>query len=176
MKTSWDGIKFISQREAFVSVAYRDGGTDAEPFYAYGFGNQRRPDGSRVQLGDTITVEEAFRRQAEHIEANDKDLARNIKAPIRQCEWDAIASLYYQEGSDALRAVVPHFNDGDFREGIIEFASWDKDGLLASRRCKEIRLARHANYGDLAKGFKFYDGNPRDGRAPVYHPFPEAQP
>lgn len=157
MQTSWDGIKFICRREALVTVAYKDGKhDDGSPKYSIGFGSQTPV----VAPGDTITVDDAFVRMMAHVDLNDADIRRNIKVAVKQCEWDAVASLYYQEGFDALKAVAGLFmTKRSSAWAIREFANWhkDSDGLL-KRRLDEIAMAR-GHYGDL-ETYKYFDGDP----------------
>lgn len=156
MITSWNGTKFICCREACVLVAYPDGHfPDGAQKYSIGFGSQT----PLVGPNDRITIEEAFLRMKAHIAENDKVIGRLIKAPVAQHEWDAVASLYYQSGTAALRTVASLFNGGQKREAIGRFADFrGSDGLLWRRTC-EMQMALKADYGDLSK-YKLYDGPP----------------
>src|SRR4051812_37436633 len=120
MNTSWNGIKFICAREALVTAAYRDGGTDEHPKYSIGFGSQIPP----VQPGDTISIEEAFSRMKEHIARNDVTIGRLLNAVVTQSVWDALASLYYQAGSLALRSVTVKVHHGPIELMVLDFANW----------------------------------------------------
>lgn len=173
MKTSWDGIKFICCREALVRVAYHDGDhPDGTPKYSIGFGSQTPV----VVPGDTITVEEAFNRMITHIEKSDEKITERLKVAVKQYEWDAIASLYYQSGTIPFEAVVEILNRRRPSSwGIREFAHWhrDSDGLLG-RRLEEIALARTNNYGDITT-YKYFDGDPKQVQAQE-RAFPPVQP
>lgn len=173
MKTSWEGIKFICCREALVRVAYLDGKhKDGTPKYSIGFGSQT----PTVVFGDTITVEEAFLRQIDHVEANDKVIARRVKVALKQCEWDALASLFYQDGNMACLAVAGLFNEKvSSIWGILEFANWHENNSgLAKRRAKEIALANAGYYDDIAT-YKYYDGDPKQVQVQE-RAFPPVQP
>lgn len=181
--TSWNCCKFICRREAFVSVAYRDGGTDENPRYSIAFGNQT----PIVRPGDRVDVMEGFRRQLMHLQRNDITMNNLIKVPINQFEWDATASLFYQNGSKSLRHVAALFNTGAPIWGIIEFAKWSDDDAydamehhekinegLAKRRVREMSLAVDGNYGDITE-FAYYDGLPKE--TPMrWMNFPDAPP
>lgn len=172
MQTSWDGIKFICKREALCTVAYKDGKhDDGSPKYSIGFGSQR----PLVLPGDTITIDGAFARMIAHVRDNDRDIGRRLKnTVIKQREWDALASLYYQAGVDELKAVAVLLNSGDSVWGILEFAKHHNDNKgLAKRRIREMAMACDGYYGDLATYF-LIDGDP-DTTTMQAVPFP-AQP
>jgi len=172
MKTSIDGAQFIACREALVSRAYVDGKhKDGRLKYSIGFGSQT----NEPKEGDTITIEDAFARLKADIAERDITIRRIITAPIRQCEWDAVASLFYQSGTKALRTVGELFNAGEPIFAMAAFLQFNKDqGVpskgLTKRRIREMIMGVDRYYGDLSQ-VAFFDGNPRTA-ARQYMPFP----
>lgn len=173
MQTSSNGAKFIAAREAMVTVAYEDGKhADGTPKYSIGFGSQR----DEPQPGDTITIEEAFKRL--RMDLNDRDLiiAKAITVPISQNVWDAVSSLFYQSGSKALKTVAALFPIGESPalEAFMDFNS-GADGKPTAghtrRRQAEWALGKAGDYGDISQ-FPFFDGDPRKV-VRQYLPFPE---
>lgn len=174
MNVSLDGAKFIACREAVVTVAYLDGEhADGTPKYSIGIGSQDPPP----KLGDTITVEDAFKRLRENLRSRDLVIEKAITAPITQPQWDACASLYYQAGSRALRAVAELFNAGKPILAMAEFMKFNcgASGVATDghtkRRAREIIMGIDGYYGDLSRVMVF-NGNPRQVTA-EWMPFPE---
>lgn len=159
MQTSWNGIKFICRREALVTVAYHDGDNrDGSPKYSIGFGSQF----PQVFPGDTISIDDAFARMVRHVRDNDKTIDRLLKVPVSQSEWDAMASLYYQKGFAALKAVTDLFNARvPSSIAILELSKWHSniDGL-AKRRVREMAMAVDGYYGNI-ETYLLFDGDPR---------------
>jgi len=157
MRTSRLGVLFIARREGLVLTAYQDG-----EHKSIGFGS----NDPTLKEGDTITVKEAFQRLKADIEKREKSVEKALKVPLEQHEWDALFSLFYQGGSDGLKAVAGLINDGMKLQAAEEFLNWDtnaagehKEGLMKRRRL-ERDLFLNANYGDIDP-IPYWEGNPR---------------
>jgi lysozyme len=164
MQTSWMGIKQIAQREACVLVAYPDDTTGGNKC-SLGFGSQT----GNPKPGDTITIEDAFIRLKADIAARDIVIAKCLTRPVTQGEWDALASLYFQAGTEAMKAVAVIYNATPAAISTLaalEFAKWGygANGLPtaghAKRRIREMAMAALGDYGILLT-FLVFDGNPR---------------
>jgi len=86
----------------------------------YGFGSTTRPDGSPVQMGDTIAPPEATRKALSDIEGNyESPLRKCIKVPVHQHEWDFAVSAAYNLGAKAFcdSSMVRRWNAGDYEGG-----------------------------------------------------------
>lgn len=163
MNTSSNGAKFIAAREALVLVAYEDGRhADGTPKYSIGFGSQR----NQPKPGDRIAVEDAFKLLRADLDARDAIIAKAITVPIKQQEWDAVASLFYQAGSKPLRAVGELFNAGKPILALGTFMQFNSgaDGVPTDghtkRRAREMIMGIDGYYGDLSQ-VAFFEGNPR---------------
>lgn len=166
MKTSRLGLLFIAQREALVTVSYQDG-----QHFSIGFGS----NDPALKHGDEITVAEAFRRLKTDVATRELVVDRLLKIPVRQHEWDALMSLYYQGGSDGLRAVVKLLNESKRQEAADEFLQWDKNAAgehkpgLLRRRERERLMFMHGVYGDNLLTLPMWRGNPKTTPREEYH-------
>ena len=166
-------MKFICQREALVTVSYEDGrNEDGSPKYSIGFGSQTPPP----QVGDSITIEDAFARVKVDISDRAKIVDRVLDFPVEQHEFDALVSLFYQSGTAALNDVAEWLSLGDRNRAMIAMSSYVKkeDGTfsigLMKRRHLELMIFAKADYGDLSM-IKVYNGDPKIVR-PIEMPFP----
>ena len=171
---SIDGIKFIACREALATHAYIDGQhDDGTPKFSIGFGSQTL----MPALGDVISIDDAFARLK--IDINERELAVNasLAVVVSQSSFDALMSLYYQAGSDALAAVAAMFNNGPPAFAIAEFINWNFGSSRVpteghtKRRIREMIMALDDHYGDLTR-LPFFEGNPREVPRQWMH-FPE---
>lgn len=164
----------IAQREACVTVSYADDtlGGDAR---SLGFGSQSL----KPKVGDTITLDQAWVLLRQDIAKRDVDIAKYLTRPVSQWEWDALASLYFQAGTDALKDVCAAYNRAHNYEHAIpalQFAQWAHgrnpvtDEGHAKRRIREMAIAEFGEYGNLST-YLVFDGNPKLV-APRAVPFP----
>lgn len=160
MNTSSDGAKFIAVREALCTHAYPDGKhEDGSLKYSLGFGSQR----GLPRPGDTITIPDAFVRLRQDLGDRDVIIGKSLKVPVKQREWDAIASLFYQAGSEALRTVTSLFNSGKPTAAMIAFARFNRnqgvrDDGLSKRRIREMIMGIDGYYGNIS-AFLFIEGD-----------------
>lgn len=93
-----------------------------------GPGLTKRPDGSPVQMGDTIKPLEGARRSLAHIQKDERGIKACVTAPLHQYEYDAAVSLAYNIGTKAFcgSTVVKRFNSGDYAGACDAFLMWNK--------------------------------------------------
>src|SRR5215204_2928843 len=143
---------FLTRREAIVLAPYRDGFFDLEktqPRWSIGMGALAK-HGVKTK---PITVKKAFRLLHKEMETRIQTVAWALgirkfsapPAPLEQHHFDAVFSLYYQGGSDGLKAVAALIQQGRMEDAADEFKRWDanrhgeqKDGLRSRRE-----LERH---------------------------------
>lgn len=120
MEISKKGIELIKKFEGCKLTAY----LCPAKIPTIGFGNTYYSDGTKVKIGDTITMQ-----QAEDLL---KDLVKNYyhqHENINQNQFDAITSFCYNVGngnynkSTLKRKLVANPNDPTIRE---EFIKWNK--------------------------------------------------
>src|SRR5215203_5906694 len=181
MRTSLEGMKFIVGREALVTVAHADGMHKSgplagQPKLSIGFGSQDPPP----KEGDVISIDEAFERLQKNLDTRDETINKLLTVEVKQQEFDAVSSLFYQNGSASLKHVTSLFNEGKPIRAVWAFTEYpfgeDKvfsDGI-AKRRAREMSMAFDGVYLD-SEAFLYFDGQPRgpDKVAPRWMPFPD---
>lgn len=117
-----------------------------------GPGLTKRPDGSPVRMGDTITPIEGAKRSLSHIQADESGIKRCVKVPLSQQEYDAYVSLSYNIGVNTFcsSTLVKMLNQGKYVEACHQILRWDKfQGKplrgLTIRRQKEHAQCMSAN-------------------------------
>lgn len=141
MQTSSVGLKLIKQFEGFSAVPY----LCPAGWWTIGYGHVIRPfERSKLQF---VESEQAERLLAEDIQSAEVGIARLIKAPVNQHQYDALVSFTYNVGvaglqRSTLRRVV---NRGDHEAVPGELMRWVWGGGrklpgLARRRLAEGNL------------------------------------
>src|SRR5215218_8036327 len=113
MDLSPKGAHFIVRREAIVLAPYRDGFLDeakTQPRWSIGMGALAKKGGRTKP----ITVKKAFHLLHKEVETRVQNVAWALgvrvwsqpPVPVQQWQFDAVFSLYYQGGSDGLKAVA----------------------------------------------------------------------
>jgi lysozyme len=103
MRTSLNGRNLIIRGEGFRSDAYLCSAGIA----TIGFGSIRWQDGERVQLGDTISRQDAEALLTDYIARHiDPVIPRLVQRPLTQPQWDAFASFLYNFGEDKARGYT----------------------------------------------------------------------
>ena len=103
MRTLLNGRNLIIRAEGFRSDAYLCSAGIA----TIGFGSIRWQDGERVQLGDTISRQDAEALLTDYIARHiDPVIPRLISRPLTQPQWDAFASFLYNFGEDKARGYT----------------------------------------------------------------------
>jgi lysozyme len=103
MRTLLNGRNLIIRAEGFRSDAYLCSAGIA----TIGFGSIRWQDGERVQLGDTISRQDAEALLTDYIARHiDPVIPRLVQRPLTQPQWDAYASFLYNFGEDKARGYT----------------------------------------------------------------------
>lgn len=99
-----------------------------------GFGSTVREDGTRVQMGDTITPQKAIARSLWHIQKDEQGIKGCVTAPLSQAEYDLMVDFAYQYGSGALcnSSIVSEANAGRYAQSC---AGYLKYRFVAGRDC-----------------------------------------
>jgi lysozyme len=146
MTISEKGLQFIRDHEGCILHAYLDGG--GVP--TIGYGTTRYANGSRVQIGEVITKEQA--ENYLYAEARAKAIAVNEatkSVTLNQNQFDALVSLAYNIGvgafrrSTLLKDILIDPTERPTIDGAFEMWKYDNGkvipGLLA-RRKEEVKL------------------------------------
>ena len=138
MKTSSKGIALITEFEGFRSKAYLC--PAGVPTIGYGFT-------LGVQLGDTITKEQAKRRLARELESYEAAVSRACTNEPNQNEFDALVCFAFNVGAAGMAksSVIKAHNRGDHQAAARAFSLWNRAGGkvwagLTRRRAAEAAL------------------------------------
>ena len=178
------GAHFTARREAICLTPYEDGmmpdpkdPTRQDEIVRYSIGM-----GSIAKHGEktkAITVRQAFQQFKKAVRSREQSVLWSLglgvwfpsPMPVLQQHFDAAFNLYYQGGSDGLKAVSALVRQGKMQEAADEFLRWDmnskgikKKGLL-ERRKLERQLFLAGSYGEL-NPVRLYHGNPHVPNAP----------
>lgn len=120
-------VELVKHFESFQPKAYRD----AAGVLTVGYGSTYRPDGYRVQAGDTLSVEAAEQWLAMDLAEISQLLGKRLPGvTLVQHECDAVCSLVYNIGignfqiSTVRRALLRD----DWPTAAKGFLSWTKAG------------------------------------------------
>jgi lysozyme len=91
-----------------------------------GPGLTQRPDGTPVQLGDTVTPVQGVKRSLDHIAKSETALKRCVTAELSQAEYDLLVNHAYQYGEAATCAspMVRSSNAGRYAEACEGYLSY----------------------------------------------------
>jgi lysozyme len=141
---------------ALVGLALQEGYTDTAvrplpgDVPTLGFGTTRRPDGAPVQMGDRTTPPQALAAKLRDVRRFEGALQRCVTAPLTQGEYDALVSITYNVGADAIcrSTMVRHFNAGDYAAACAQFDRWTffqgRDCRDPANRCRGLVERRAA--------------------------------
>lgn len=137
-------VAMIAGYEGYREYAYEPVPGDKTTI---GYGQTYYADGSAVKKGDKITKEEAFNQLTLLTKRDVVDkLAKCVKVPISQNEYDAYVSLAYNIGQSAFcgSTLVKKLNQYDYVGACQQILRWDKyKGKtlkgLSNRRLKEYK-------------------------------------
>jgi lysozyme len=136
MRTSDAGIELIKGFEGLRLDAYQD----AAGVWTIGYGHT----GQDVRPGDTITEEEAERLLRLDLTAAELAVAKYVKVPLNQHQFDALVSWTYNLGAGNLKesTLLRLLNDAQYDHAAQQFGLWvhaDRKKLpgLVKRRAAE---------------------------------------
>lgn len=124
MKTSQLGRDLIIRAEGFRSDAY----LCSAGVPTIGFGSTRYMDREPVQLGDTISREDAEELFAHYVATQiDPLIPRLIGRPLTQPQWDAFASFLYNFGFEKTRgySLTKLIADGPEGNTLDALKAWE---------------------------------------------------
>jgi lysozyme len=128
MNLGKNGLELIKSFEGFSDKAYPDPATHAEP-YTIGYGTTVYPNGSKVKLGDTCTIEQAEKWLAFEVESKCIPvIQKKVGIPLTQNQLDACISFIYNCGATNFSnsTLLILLNASKFDLAAAEFLRWDK--------------------------------------------------
>ena len=125
---------------AFVALIAHEGWTDKAVIPVKGDvptvgpGLTKRPDGSPVQMGDTIKPVEGVQRSLAHIQKDEGAVKRCVTAPLSQIEYDLFVNFAYQYGPATLcrSDMVKLANAGNYASACLAYEQYK---FVAKRDC-----------------------------------------
>ncbi|TFF34379.1 lysozyme [Mucilaginibacter psychrotolerans] len=144
MKIDSAGRDFIYNQEGVRLKAY----LDVVGIPTIGCGMTYYPDGKKVKIGDTISLNQCDTMFKAIVADFEKSVSAAIKVAINQNQFNALVSLAYNIGTAgfAKSTLVKRINAGASPEQITAaFAMWNKAGgktnkVLTNRRADEAKL------------------------------------
>jgi lysozyme len=124
VKTSVLGRNLIIRAEGFRSDAY----LCSAGVPTIGYGSIRYQDRDKVQLGDTISRQDAEILLTHYIATQiDPMVPRLITRPLTQPQWDAFASFLYNFGFEKTRgySLTQLINDGPEGNTLDDLKAWE---------------------------------------------------
>ena len=119
MNISQRGLDRIKSHEALRLFAYLD--VAGVPTVGFGHTNG-------VQLGQRITPEQAEAFLRADLAWVERCIADNVRVPLTQSQYDALASLIFNIGAGAFRdsTLLRMLNAGDYEGAAEQFLRWNK--------------------------------------------------
>lgn len=117
---------------ALVGLAQREGYTDraVQPLpgdkWTNGFGSTTNDAGQALKPGETVTPPQALARKLRDVRRFEGALKGCMTAELTQGEYDALVSLAYNVGADAVckSTMVRLHNAGQHAEACAQFDRW----------------------------------------------------
>jgi lysozyme len=141
-KTSEVGKNLIKEFEGFRATAY----ICPAGVVTVGYGTTRI-QGKAVQLGTTITTDEADMLLEEDLKSFEDAVNQNVREEISQNQFDALVAFVYNVGAGNFKksTLLKKINAGEFNQAADEFLKWNKAGGkvltgLLNRRKDEAKL------------------------------------
>jgi lysozyme len=138
MKTSQHGIDLIKAFEGFRGEAY----LCPAGVWTFGYGTTKA-----VAQGDTCSEEVGESLLRRDVSAFERAVTRLVKVPVSQNQFDALVSLAYNIGVEALRksTLIAFLNQGKYHDAAAQFLRWNRGGGrilpgLVRRRTAEREL------------------------------------
>jgi lysozyme len=119
------------------------------------WGATRYEDGSKVKLGDTITLERAEKLFKTLINEFETDVKKLIKVEVNENQLSALVSFAYNVGIGNLKnsTLLKKVNAGDFQGASKEFDKWVYSngkklaGLIRRRQAEKALFLERGIHG-----------------------------
>lgn len=144
------GLVALVNEESFTSTAVIPVKGDVP---TVGFGSTYREDGSKVQMGDTITPQRAVARSMAHIQKDESNLKNCVREPLTQGEYDILVKFSYQYGTytTCKSGIVRNINAKNYVAACAVYLEYN---LVAGKDC---RIRENKCYGVITRNKERYD-------------------
>lgn len=149
-KLSKRGAALIAKWEGFFPRAY----LDPVGVVTIGYGTINNAQlGIRVRMGDTITKAKAVEWMMLEIVDMEKQVAKLVKVPLTQYQWDCIMSFTYNCGVGNLKrsTLLKRLNAGEYDIVPAELMKWTKARRRSDNQYIQLRglINRRADEGRM---------------------------
>jgi lysozyme len=146
MKTSQPGVELVKSFEGLHLQAYQD--PVGIPTIGYG---TTIIDGDAVQMGATISEDEANDYLIADLEASENFVNKLVTQPLTQPQFDACVSFVYNLGPGNFRksTLLRMINNGDIESAQPQFLRWNRAGGNVLRGLTRRRLAEATLFGPM---------------------------
>lgn len=140
-------IAGVVKHEGFRDTAYVPVPGDV---LTYGSGYTKRPDGTPVQRGDTITRAESDARLKTELWSYRNGIGKCILVPVTENQADAFTSLAFNIGVNAFckSTLTRKLNQYDYGGACKEILKWDK---FQGKPLKGLTTRRQQEYTQCNK-------------------------
>lgn len=137
MQISKAGLDLIKQFEGLYLKAYRC--PAGVPTIGYGHT-------AGVAMGQTITQQQADDYLRRDVRQFERAVARQVRVPLAQGQFDALVSFTFNLGEGALAqsTLLRLLNDGDYTGAAAQFDRWNKAGGRVLQGLVRRRAAERA--------------------------------
>ncbi len=151
MKTSADGRAFIEAFEGKFLHTYDDG----TGVLTIGYGHTSAAGPPMVARGQTITEAQADAILSTDLGKVEANVARCIKVPMTQSQFDALVSFDFNTGSLAKSSIDDKFNAGNISGAMATLLQYDHAGGRQMAGLTRRRQAERLLFiGQVAQGMR----------------------
>jgi len=160
METSQEGIALIKKFEGCptennMAVSYRC----AANKLTIGYGSLKLKNGSPVQEGMSISLEEAEDLLAHELKTYEKYVKNYVDVPLKQNQFDALVCWCFNVGGNALATstLLKVLNNGVYEEVPHQIKRWNKITVNGGRQVSEGLVRRREAEALLFEGKEWHD-------------------
>lgn len=143
MRTSLEGLIAIISHEGIVRSRYKD----SVGVFTIGVGHTKAAGGLNPELySGTLTIQEVIDLLRKDIAKYEAAVAKAVKVPLKQHEFDALVSFHFNTGAIAKASFVKKLNAGDRAGAMKGIMDWRKPPEIIPRRTAERDLFKTGVY------------------------------
>lgn len=164
MKTSANGIRFITEHEGFATKAYKDGFINNVQKYSIGYGHQIQLH-ERNLLTKTITKTEGKKLLEQDLKNVENVINQNSKTVLSQSQFDALVSFGYNTGVGALAKVLVTYNTTkSVQDTVSHIKQYRGQNTPTGFKVLPVLVQRRSEEAELFQKKKSFSSSP-------YYPF-----
>lgn len=143
MKISDKGLMALISHEGIVQSRYKD----SVGVWTIGVGHTKAAGGINPEtFTGKMTIAEVFNLLRIDVAKYEAEVARALKVPVNQHQFDALVSWHYNTGAVKKASLIKKLNAGDFEGAARGFDAWVKPAEIKPRRMDEKVLFKSGIY------------------------------